>query len=79
MLELDKECFIRSSGEANLGKFKINDVSSHYTNRKFIFCIYCIENKNKSKERLREDCEIFVDPKEIKPLILTNIRVKAKK
>lgn len=63
------------NGEAVVGRLKINEVSSHFTKGLFNLVVYC--EKKKNNDMNSEDCEI--DASEIKPLIITNIKVKSKK
>lgn len=66
---MGNECAFNKLGEVSIKKLKINDVSSHYSQGKFILCVFC---KNKYSN-FREN----VDSKEVKPLIMPNIRVKS--
>jgi hypothetical protein len=66
-------CLVK--GECSMNKVHINEVTSHYRNG-VVFLVIAPSKKNFNT--LIPDDKLYVDYREIKPLIVENVRVKAK-
>ncbi len=72
IIQSEKDSFL-VNGEAIVGRLKINEVSSHFSKGLFNLCVFCTE------KNWPQDSDYEIDGAEIKPLIISNIKVKSKK